>query len=268
MGDQHGDFIWYELLTTEPDAAAHFYSAVVGWSFVDSGMSGGDYRFFSYADKGIGGMLHITPADCEKGARPCWLGYIGVTDVDATTASIRDAGGTVLIPPTDIPDVGRFALLTDPQGHPFYVMRGTSSEASPSFSENAIGHCVWNELNARDHKALLPFYSTQFGWQPGEAMDMGPMGEYRFFTQNGITLGAMMTVIPGAQAPQWAYYFMVADIDIAASHITAEGGEILEGPSEVPGNLYMVRGMDPQGAEFAIVGARHDQRAVHNGEEQ
>ena len=265
MGDQHGDFIWYELLTTDPDAAQRFYSDVVGWDFAPSGMPGGDYRFFSYAGTGIGGMLHITPADCEKGARPCWLGYIGVDDVDASTASIREAGGTVLIPPTDIPGVGRFAFLTDPQGHPFYVMRGSSPEASASFSTDAIGHCVWNELNARDHKALLPFYGREFGWQPGDFMDMGPMGEYRFISQNGVSIGAMMTVTPGTQDPQWSYYFMVADIDAAASRITAGGGQILHGPSEVPGNLYMVSGTDPQGAQFAIVGAR---KALTQGEEQ
>lgn len=257
MGDQHGDFIWYELLTTDPDAAQRFYSAVVGWDFAPSGMPGGDYRFFSYAGQGIGGMLHITPEDCAKGARPCWLGYIGVNDVDATAASISAAGGHVYVPPTDIPGVGRFAMVSDPQGHPFYVMRGSSPEASRSFSTDAIGHCGWNELNARDHKPLLAFYTDQFGWQPSDFMDMGEMGEYRFITQNGVTFGAMMTVTPGAQEPGWVYYFMVADIDASAAQVTAGGGQILHGPAEVPGGLHIVIGLDPQGTAFAIVGKRH-----------
>ncbi len=257
MGDQHGDFIWYELLTTDPDAAQRFYSAVVGWDFAPSGMPGGDYRFFSYAGQGIGGMLHITPEDCAKGARSCWLGYIGVNDVDASAASIGAAGGTVLIPPTDIPGVGRFAMVSDPQGHPFYIMRGSSPEASQSFSTSGIGHCVWNELNAQEHKAMLAFYGEQFGWQSGDFMDMGPMGEYRFITQNDVSIGAMMTVTPGTQDPQWTYYFMVADIDVAAAAIVAEGGQILHGPSEVPGTLFMVVGLDPIGTAFAIVGQRH-----------
>jgi predicted enzyme related to lactoylglutathione lyase len=256
MGDQHGDFIWYELLTTDPDAAQRFYSAVVGWDFAPSGMPGSDYRFFSYAGQGIGGMLHITPEDCAKGARPCWLGYIGVNDVDTSAAAISAAGGHVFVPPTDIPGVGRFAMVSDPQGHPFYIMRGSSPEASPSFSMDGIGHCVWNELNAREHTAMLAFYGEQFGWQRGDFMDMGPMGEYRFITQNGVTIGAMMTVTPGTQEPQWLYYFMVADIDTAAASITAGGGQILHGPSEVPGGLYMINGTDPQGTPFAIVGKR------------
>ncbi len=257
MGDQHGDFIWYELLTTDPDAAQRFYSAVVGWDFAPSGMPCGDYRFFSYAGQGIGGMLHITPEDCAKGARAAWLGYIGVNDVDASAASIQAAGGHVYIPPTDIPGVGRFAMVSDPQGHPFYLMRGSSPEASKSFSMDGIGHCVWNELNAQEHKAMLAFYGEQFGWQSGDFMDMGPMGEYRFITQNGVSIGAMMTVTPGTQDPQWTYYFMVADIDVAAAAIVAEGGQVLQGPSEVPGTLFMVRGLDPLGTEFAIVGQRH-----------
>lgn len=141
-------FIWYELLTTDPDAAAAFYGDVVGWTTRDAGQADMDYRLFSIAGTDAGGLMK----QGEGMPPPVWLGYIGVDDVDATVAKVKDAGGEIHMPPADIPAVGRFAMVGDPQGAVFYVMRGASEEASGAFEPTADGHGAWNEvgLNVED----------------------------------------------------------------------------------------------------------------------
>lgn len=256
MPNKHGDFVWYELLTTDPDAAAVFYGSVLGWTINDSGQAGMDYRLFSIGGSAIGGLMAL-PADAvAAGMRPIWLGYIGVDDVDVTIGAITAAGGTVHMPATDIPGVGRLALLADPQGAVFYVMRGTSEATSTAFSGTAPGHCSWNELTTRDLTAALEFYGTRFGWVKGEVMDMGALGDYQFILQDGRGIGAMMTGPPESPPPMWTYYFRVTDIDAAAERARAGGGHLMHGPCEVPGGDHILIGADPQGALFALVGGR------------
>jgi hypothetical protein len=256
MANRHGDFVWYELLTTDPDAAASFYGSVIGWQASDSGQAGMDYRQFSMDGVHVGGMMALPPGAAAMGMRPGWLGYIGVDDVDASVAKITAAGGTVHMPARDIPGVGRFAMLADPQGIVFYVMRGSVEGTSTSFSSTDQGHCSWNELAASDPAAALDFYAVQFGWVKGAVMPMGEMGDYQFIQQGGVTIGAMMQCQADGPPPMWTFYFRVADIDAATERVRAAGGQILHGPSEVPGGEYIIVGADPQGAPFALVGKR------------
>src|SRR5690349_11021133 len=129
----HGSFIWYELLTADPDSAAAFYGEVLGWSAAGAGQPGIDYRIFSANGSPVGGHMKLPDGAEEFGMRPGWLGYVGVDDVDRTVESIEAAGGKVHMPAMDMDGVGRIALVADPQGIPFYVMRGASDEASDSF---------------------------------------------------------------------------------------------------------------------------------------
>lgn len=265
MTNQHGDFIWYELLTSDADAAGDFYGKVVGWTSAPSGQPGMDYRFFSSGDgrdnkDGVGGYMAITPEMAEHGARPAWVGYIAVDDVDACLASITAGGGSIFMPATDLEGVGRMAMVADPQGAPFYVMKGASDETSYSFAayEPKLGHCAWNELATSDPEAAKTFYCTQFGWSQDGEMDMGPMGKYEFLKASGnrFLLGAVMPKMPEMPVSMWAYYFRVADIDSGAAAISAHGGTILQPPIEIPGGEYSLMAMDPQGAAFGLVGPR------------
>ncbi len=262
MPNNHGDFIWYELLTSDADAAGDFYGKVVGWSVGDSGQPGMDYRIFGTPTGQVGGMMALTDEMKGNGARPCWMGYIGVDDVDATAKAIADAGGSIHVPPTDIPDVGRFAFIADPQGVMFYIMRGASNEASNAFAatEPMVGHCAWNELSTTDPEAAKAFYGSLFGWTQDGDMDMGPLGKYEFLkvASGDYALGAVMPKMPQMPMPFWTYYFRVADIDAAVATITAEGGTILQEPIEIPGGDFSMNALDPQGAAFALVGARKE----------
>ncbi|HEX8578584.1 MAG TPA: VOC family protein [Allosphingosinicella sp.] len=253
--NSHGSFIWYELLTTDADAAAAFYGEVIGWRATEAGVPGYDYRFFWAGEQGIGGHMNIPEEGAEHGMRPGWYGFIGVNDVDATVAAIESEGGTVLMPAMDIPDVGRMALVTDPQHVPFYVMRGSSDQASDSFGRGQ-GHCCWNELSTADQGAALSFYTRHFGWEKGEAMPMGEMGDYVFINHDGGMIGAVMPHGGDGPLPAWRFYFVVPDIDAAAAKVTAAGGVVRHGPQEIPGGDFMLVATDPQGAVFGAVGAR------------
>jgi uncharacterized protein len=256
-----GAFIWYELMTPDPEAAKTFYEAVVGWSFGEAVPEYGGYRMINRSDGGqAGGVLPLTEEMQQHGAHPIWLGYINVADVDRALQSIEQAGGKTLMPANDIPNVGRIAMVTDPQGAPFYVMKpippaGSADAESDVFSPSAQQRCGWNELSTTDHAGARNFYGTQFGWGSDEFMDMGEYGEYRFLDRNGTRIGAIAGAMPGKQ-PKWRYYFRVPSISAAKQAAESNAGTITNGPHQVPTGEYIIIGTDAQGAEFALVGGQ------------
>lgn len=248
-----GNFVWHELMTTDPAAARDFYSAVVGWTARDSGMPGMDYTLLLAGEAQVAGLMRQPAEAAAMGVPPGWIGYVGVDDVDAAAAKAVSIGGTVHAPPRDIPGVGRFAVLADPQGAVLCVFHGMGEgDVAPM----TPGHVGWNELMASDMPAVLPFYEAMFGWGRGAPMDMGPMGIYQLFTHGGRDIGGMMTRPPEVPVPFWLYYFNVPDIDVAQARIGAAGGTVVNGPIEVPGGAWVIQAMDPQGAMFAVVGMR------------
>jgi predicted enzyme related to lactoylglutathione lyase len=184
MVNPHGSFIWYELLTTDTAAARRFYGGLLGWQA--SGHAGQPgYEILTHGEHGIAGLMQA-PA----GVAPVWLGYLGVEDVDATVAAIVADGGVVQMPARDLAGVGRIAMVADPDGAPFYVMRGASDRASTSFSPDSPGHCAWNELGAADTERALAFYARHFHWTRGETLPMGALGSYQLMELEGRALGA------------------------------------------------------------------------------
>lgn len=269
MANHHGDFIWYELMTSDRKAAEAFYGEVIGWRF--SGAE--DYRHIEGSEGGVGGLLQLTPDMTAGGARPAWIGYITVDDVDKIVASIEQGGGKALWPARDMEGVGRIAMVADPQGAPFYVMKPTPPADRPdaeshafSYDRPRVGHCAWNELATDDPAAALQFYGQRFGWVRDGEMDMGDMGKYEFVRHAGRApdgsppghgvLGAVMPQMPQVPVSLWTYYFRVPDIDAAVDTIKANGGTILMEPMEIPGGDFSMNAMDPQGAAFALVGSR------------
>jgi uncharacterized protein len=256
-----GDFIWYELITPDPEGAKAFYDAVVGWDIQPRLPGEMDYRMIGRSDGGnAGGILRLTDDMASHGARPTWLGYLYVEDVNSSVAAIERAGGKVLMAASDIPDVGRIAMVTDPQGAPFYVMKPIPPANDPNaksdvFSPDAEQRVGWNELQTSDVESARHFYGDQFGWGSDEFMDMGEMGKYRFWDQNGTRIGALCNAGDG-QLPHWRFYFRVPSISIARQTAEAKGGAIRMGPHQVPTGDWIVIGSDPQGAEFALVGGQ------------
>ena len=254
MTNPHGDFIWYELMTGDADAATRFYEPVIGWKVdplrPDDDM---DYRMISTGSGLVGGTLTLNSEMRQHGARPTWLGYIGVDDVDTTVSRVQTAGGRVLMPAHDLEGVGRFAMLSDPQGNPFYIMRGASADTSTAFDPAKKGHVSWNELKTSDLDAAKAFYPAVFGWTLGNVMPMGAMGDYQFIDLGSRQIGAMMKA-PAGSPTGWGFAFNNDDIDGASDRIRAAGGTVHAGPMEVPGGQRVVMAGDGEGVPFMLVG--------------
>jgi uncharacterized protein len=256
MANAHGDFIWYELITSDPEAARRFYEDVVGWRIAPA-EDMPDYRLIWAAENdGVGGVMALPPGAGATGMRPMWLGYVGVDDVDTAAAAAKAAGGAIHMAPQDIPGVGRFAFLSDPQGAMIYVMRGNSPDPSHAFDQAKERHCAWNELSTTDQDGALAIYGSMFGWEKAGGMPMGELGEYSFLKSGETNLGAMMNRMKPDVPPMWVFYFFLNGLDAAVERIKAGGGSIIQEPIEIPGGSFSLVAADPQGAAFGLVGSR------------
>jgi predicted enzyme related to lactoylglutathione lyase len=248
-------FIWYELMTPDPGAAADFYKKVVGWNATEmpnATPEGAPYTILSAGERGVGGILRLT--DDMAGMKPIWVGYIGVPDADEAAQRITQAGGSICKEPTDIPEVGRFAMAADPGGALFYVMTPLPrGDAPPPATSDAPGAVSWHELySSAGEKAAFAFYSGLFGWETMTEMPMGAMGTYRIFGDGETQYGGMMDKPEQVPASLWSYYVNVESVDAAADRVKENGGQVMMGPMEVPGGSWVLQGIDPQGAFFAL----------------
>jgi predicted enzyme related to lactoylglutathione lyase len=245
------NFVWYELCTSDVDAAQHFYRQVIGWEAAPFPQgAGADYRVLSAAGRGVAGLMPLP----DGMARPFWLGYVGVADCDAAIASATAVGAT-FERVIDSPEVGKIALISDPQGIGYAMIETYGDHRSDAFNQALPGHGNWHELCAVDATGAFEFYAAQYGWTKGLTMPMGSMGSYQLVQADGVDIGAIVSAGDG-MIPGWLFYFGVPDIDAAAASITGNGGTIRYGPAEVPGGVWIVQFADPQGATAAIVGPR------------
>jgi predicted enzyme related to lactoylglutathione lyase len=223
-----------------------FYQAVVGWTPQVMGDAGLRYTVMNAGDRPVAGVMQLTADMCDAGARPGWRGYMGVPDVDAATERLKQSGGVVHRAPDDIPNVGRFAVVADPQGAGFMLFTPSGGD-NPPVPTGTPGHVGWHELYTTDWPAAFAFYADQFGWTKDRSVDMGPMGTYQLFAAGGEAIGGMMNKPETIPTPAWTFYFVVDAIDAAITR------RVLHGPVEVPGGSWIVQAMDPQGAMFALV---------------
>jgi predicted enzyme related to lactoylglutathione lyase len=251
----HGRFAWYELMTTDVAAARAFYTKVMGWGTWDAAVPGAPYTLFTTGHAPVGGLMNLPEQASKTGVKPAWIGYVGVDDVDAVADRIERLGGIVHVPPRDVAGISRFSVFTDPQAARLALFKWLNPGPEQPADADAPGRVGWHELLAADWEKALAFYGELFGWQKADA-DTDETGTYQLFSVGGETIGGMVTKPPTMPAPFWLYYFNAADIDIAAQHVKAGGGRILDGPIEVPGGSWLVRCEDPQGAIFALEGMR------------
>jgi predicted enzyme related to lactoylglutathione lyase len=257
MVSSHGRFVWYELTTTDREAAKAFYAGVVGWGTRDASMPGMPYTVFTAGEAPVSGLMDLPKDARNQGERPSWIGYVSVNDVDATADRIKHLGGAVHVQPQDILNISRFSVVADPQMATLALFKWRQ----PPNQEQAInlrtpGRVGWHELFAADWEKAWPFYSELFGWQKAEA-ETDAAGTYQLFSTGGQTIGGMTTKPPTMPVALWLYYFNVGDAGAAAKRVKAGGGQVLSGPIGVPEGNVIVQCTDPQGAIFALVG--------HNG---
>jgi uncharacterized protein len=254
MAKLQGTPCWYEMNTGKGSigAAEDFYGKVLGWSFKDAGMQGFDYHLASAGGDMVAGLMSMPDVP------PYWLIYFAVDDADKAAAAVKAAGGTVQHEPTDIPGTGRFAVLADPQGAHFGILRPEpmpDGSIGNAFDQQKAGHGNWNELMSPDPAAGFRFYADLFGWAKGKAMDMGEMGTYQLFSHDGTDIGGMMG-LGNSPVPAWLPYFGANGIEPAMARIGEAGGKVAHGPMEVPGGAFIAVAQDPLGAWFAVVGPK------------
>jgi predicted enzyme related to lactoylglutathione lyase len=236
-------------LTKDPKAAIAFYSEVVGWK--TQPFEGTDYIMWVASQGPLGGVMTLPEEAAKMGAPPHWLSHVQVEDVDATAARVKKLGGKIYKEPDDIPTVGRFAIIADPQGAVLSIFKPAS--AMTAHDPTKAGEFCWGELMTSDSAAAFKFYTELFGWKTLQEMQMGEAGAYRVFGVGETSLGGMMTTPKGSpMPPAWLYYTETSDLDGAVARATKKGAKLLNGPMEVPGGSRIAQLIDPQGAAFAL----------------
>jgi len=247
-----GKFTWYELLTTDTSAAADFYAKVIGWKPVSQASADDSmhYTVFNTAEGGVAGLMTIPPD--AAGMPPTWAGYVSVDDVDAYAKKFEAAGGAIRRPPDDIPGVGRFAVVADPQGAGLCLFKPASGYQSAPPDLDGPGYPSWRELMTNDGPTAVYFYMGMFGWEKSTGHDMGPMGVYQLLAYDGEDRMGIMTKPAELPVSMWSFVFRVDGIGAAGERVKAAGGTVLRGPMQVPGGSWVLQVQDPQGAFFSL----------------
>ena len=244
-----GNFIWYDLLTSDPARAVTFYEQVCGWTLSTVGGSA-DYPMFSTPQGMIGGAGKMPEAMARQGVPPHWQAAVKVVDVDATAKLAARLGGRVYLEPTDYPNAGRIAVIADPFGAVLKLFAPLQNRGAHDGTQP--GEFTWHELLSQDHEAAFAFYAQLFGWKKVRDFDMGAMGNYLIYGNGGPDLGGMFTKPKEVPVSAWLCYVHVADLDATLARALERGASVIAGPMDVPDNQRIVQLKDPQGALIAL----------------
>lgn len=245
----HGQFVWYELTTPDPDASIKFYRRFTNWGTQEFDK---DYTLFTSGGAPVAGIFRQTPEMKAQGVPPNWMPYVEVSDVDASVSKAKSLGAAVMAGPDDIPGTGRFAVIQDPQGAVFGIYK-SSTMSNAWDGEPVIGRFSWHELMTTDHHKAAQFYTSLFGWEKISEADMGDGLMYYMFGLNGAMYGGMFTT-PKEMAgmhPFWLVYIHVKDVGKAVEIATKNGASIHRPQMDIPGGSIAILG-DPQGAGYAV----------------
>jgi len=252
MGERQGRIVWHELLTPDPQRSIDFYTKLTGWTMAQfPSPSGEPYYILSGSDgQGVAGVMKMPP---DAQGPSCWMMYLLSENIDADVAKAQKAGAQVWVKPTDIPTVGRFGVLSDPQGAMFAMMQPESPVYIPD-QPAKLGEFSWHELTTDDAKAGFDFYHSLFGWEKRSAHDLGPMGTYQEWSRpgTGFPLGGMMNRSQGMPPSSWTNYITVKSVDDSAKQLAELGGKVMVGPMDVPGGDRVLIATDTTGAIFAL----------------
>jgi len=245
----HGQFVWYELITPDPDGAKKFYTPITGWGTQPFDK---DYTMWTTSGSPFAGLYRLSPEMRQQGIPPHWMPYVEANNVDETVRLATSLGGKAFVGPQDIPNVGRFALVQDPQGARFGVYKANG----PSRSWNGtptLGRMSWHELMTTDYQKAYEFYRRLFGWEKTGEMDMGGGNMYLMYGK-GQPFGGMFNRMPemANMPPFWLPYIYVKDVKKAVDMATKSGAFVQRPPMEVPGGGMIAIIGDPQGAGIAL----------------
>jgi uncharacterized protein len=245
----HGTFCWHELHSTDVKKSNEFYTELSGWTTVEMEMGDGNaYKIFKNGKNGIGGMMPHSAEISAKGSN--WLAYVHVTDTDAAAVRAKNAGGKIIFPPSDIPNVGRFAILEDLEGVRLAAI--TLSDTN-KMEDEKFGYFCWNEFMSNDMEKAQRFYSEVFGWtvKDGAVDEAGP---YSLWMAGESQVGGFMKVSAdcGDHPACWTSYILVEDIEKESKRVGELGGKVVAGPELIPGVGHYTIFKDITGATSAL----------------
>jgi len=247
-----GTFSWIDLATTDQDAAKQFYGQLFGWSAVDNPVGDGVvYSMMQLDGKDVAGIGPQPEQQRDAGAPPAWNSYVTVDSADAAADRAQKLGGTVHAPAFDVMDVGRMAVIQDPQGA--YFMAWEPKQHIGASLVNMPGALSWNELASPDPEASAGFYRELFGWnvEPFEGMD----GYLAVQTSDGHGNGGIRTAAEN-EPSYWLVYFGADDAEAGAARAAELGANPLVQMDIGVGKIAVLQ--DPQGAVFALYAGRFD----------
>jgi predicted enzyme related to lactoylglutathione lyase len=248
-----GTFSWPELATTDQKAGVAFYRALFGWDVNEQPIGPTEvYSMFQVRGKPVGAASTQQPQERQMGVPPHWNSYVTVANVDESAKKAESLGGKVFMPPFDVMDAGRMAVLQDPTGAVFEIWQANRSIGAEILNEP--GALCWTELTTTDTKAAEKFYTGLFGWTPKHSTPGSPM-EYTEFSVNGqpsIGMMAKPAEMPAHIPSYWMPYFQVADCDASTAKAKELGGRVMVGPQDIPNTGRFTIVTDPQGAMFAV----------------
>ncbi|WP_051731738.1 VOC family protein [Kitasatospora phosalacinea] len=235
---------WIGLGSPDLAESGLFYGSVFGWTLDRPGPNG--YAFFRSGGRTVAGTGPLT----EVEALPAWTVYFAAADAAGAAAAVGRSGGTVRVPPTEVPGQGRFAQLTDPVGGRFAVWQGGGTAGLEAVG--GPGELCWAELRTSDVPRTLRFYRGLFDWRTGES-DV-PGAEYTVLrpADGGEEFGGVAGVHPRVDAG-WLVHFAVADALLTTDEVRRLGGSVVVPPERVPGVGRTAVLADPFGAQFALL---------------
>jgi uncharacterized protein len=245
-------FVWHDMMTTDLPRSLEFYTTLFGWERKPFDMGpAGTYDMLYAGEIGIGGMVPLAGEEAQ-GVPPHWIGYISVPDVDAACAKADAMGGKTRVPPTDIPNVGRFAVVEDSTGAVFSPFHSTTPE-QPWPANAPVGTFGWDELMTTDAEKAAEFYVGLTGWTIAK-MDMGEMGVYHMFKRGEENAGGMMQMGEDHPAPgsYWMPYVVVESVDASAARATELGATLVVPPTDIQDWGRFTIAIDPVGAAFGL----------------
>lgn len=239
-------FCWIELATTDQNAAKSFYHSLFGWTADDMPMGeAGSYSMLKLGDGGIGGAYTLRPDQRSNGVPPHWALYVRAEDVDASTKRAAELGGKPCMPPFDVSDFGRMAVIGDPTGAMFCLWQPKKPSGTFTWGEN--GSACWADLSTPDTAAAEKFYSGLFGWKLEKDED-----QYIHIKNGNEYIGGISPHHKPEAPPHWMIYFLVADIGKSFARAKELGAKVYLDQTNLEGVGQFAILADPQGAAFAL----------------
>jgi predicted enzyme related to lactoylglutathione lyase len=238
-----GHFVWQDLMTSDAARAEVFYIAMFGWR-IDATLPG--YRLVDAGGSRIGGIVQGDP---QLPAH--WLGYVAVDDVEARVQLATKLGAQTAVPPSDMHDAGRFAVLLHPQAGAIALYHGDAKALGAEPVTRAPGRVCWNELRTNDDAAAVRFCAELFGWT-SEDVEVGRPTPYRVQSIGGERVCGIVKARQPIDAPHWGPYFLVGDVAADTARAEGLGAKVVQEVAEIAGVGRFSHLNDPTGARFGL----------------